>query len=296
MCREGVDTLKINPSGDEFVPFARAHQTVMNDAEVAAVCEVAQVARQALAAHCRSARNREDGAAPRRRRALPLHALGRRGARHAGGAQGPHLRRAGHGHHVHDRGRRGLAATASPRTIRSPSTSSASSSMCIENMKKLKKRGLRILPGGDYGFAWNPIGTNARDIEHFVKLLDYTPMEAIIAATKLGGEIMGMGNELGQIKAGLSRRPPAGRRQSALRRQHPPRQGPAARDHEGRRLPQGAAQAGQGAPGRRRIASAAGDERAGRAAAPPAPRHGRRRAGRLHRRGPPHRRPPRRPL
>jgi len=33
MCREGVDTLKINPSGDEFVPYARAQQTVMNDAE-----------------------------------------------------------------------------------------------------------------------------------------------------------------------------------------------------------------------------------------------------------------------
>src|SRR5262249_54937082 len=74
--------------------------------------------------------------------------------------------------------------------------------MCIENMKTLKTRGLRILPGGDYGFAWNPIGTNARDLEHFVKLLDYKPMDAIMAGTKLGGEIMQMGNELGQIKAG----------------------------------------------------------------------------------------------
>jgi imidazolonepropionase-like amidohydrolase len=69
-------------------------------------------------------------------------------------------------------------------------------------MKKLRKRGLRILPGGDYGFAWNPIGTNARDLEHFVKLLDFKPMDAIMAATKLGGEIMGMGSELGQIKVG----------------------------------------------------------------------------------------------
>ena len=34
MCREGVDTLKINPSGDEFVPCAKANQTVMNDEEV----------------------------------------------------------------------------------------------------------------------------------------------------------------------------------------------------------------------------------------------------------------------
>ena len=28
--------------------------------------------------------------------------------------------------------------------------------------------------GGDYGFAWTPQGTNARDLEHFVKLFGYT--------------------------------------------------------------------------------------------------------------------------
>ncbi len=69
-------------------------------------------------------------------------------------------------------------------------------------MKDLKRRGVRILVGGDYGFAWNPVGTDARDIAHFVNLLGFTPMDAIVAATKLGGEIMGMGDRLGQIKAG----------------------------------------------------------------------------------------------
>lgn len=72
----------------------------------------------------------------------------------------------------------------------------------IENMQALKRRGVRILPGGDYGIAWCPIGTNARDIEHFVTLLNFSPMQAIKAATKLGGEIMMMGHELGQIKVG----------------------------------------------------------------------------------------------
>jgi len=72
----------------------------------------------------------------------------------------------------------------------------------VENMKELKRRGVRILPGGDYGFAWAPIGANARDIEHFVGLLGFTPMEAIVAATRLGGEIMGRGHELGQILPG----------------------------------------------------------------------------------------------
>ena len=69
-----------------------------------------------------------------------------------------------------------------------------------ESMKALKKRGVRVLPGGDYGFAWNPIGTNARDLEHFVKLLDFTPLEAIAAATKSGGELMGM--DVGLVKEG----------------------------------------------------------------------------------------------
>jgi len=73
----------------------------------------------------------------------------------------------------------------------------------VANMRALHSRGVRILPGGDYGFAWNPIGANARDIEHFVNLLGWSPMEAIVAATRLGGEIMMRGAELGQVKPGF---------------------------------------------------------------------------------------------
>ena len=43
----------------------------------------------------------------------------------------------------------------------------------------MKKRGIRVVVGGDYGFAWTPQGTNARDLEHFVKLFGYSPMEAL---------------------------------------------------------------------------------------------------------------------
>jgi imidazolonepropionase-like amidohydrolase len=67
---------------------------------------------------------------------------------------------------------------------------------------ELKRRGVRVLPGGDYGFPFNPNGTNARDIEHFVTLYGYTPAEALSAATMLGGQIMGMGGELGLIRPG----------------------------------------------------------------------------------------------
>jgi imidazolonepropionase-like amidohydrolase len=66
---------------------------------------------------------------------------------------------------------------------------------------KMRKRGIRVLPGGDYGFPYNPIGTNARDLEWFVQLLGYTPTESLVAGTKLGGELMGR-EPLGQIKSG----------------------------------------------------------------------------------------------
>ena len=72
----------------------------------------------------------------------------------------------------------------------------------IESLKKMHKRGVKILPGGDYGFAWIPHGSNATDLEYFVKYLGFTPMEAIVAATKLGGEIMMQPRELGLVKEG----------------------------------------------------------------------------------------------
>jgi imidazolonepropionase-like amidohydrolase len=66
----------------------------------------------------------------------------------------------------------------------------------------LRRRGLRILPGGDYGFPFNPTGRNARDLEPFVRHFGYTTQEALEAATRLGGELMGMGESLGRVKAG----------------------------------------------------------------------------------------------
>ncbi|KAI9818747.1 MAG: hypothetical protein M1827_007567 [Pycnora praestabilis] len=69
-------------------------------------------------------------------------------------------------------------------------------------MTEMHKRGIRVLPGGDYGFAWAPHGTYARDLMHFVNLFGYTPMESIIAATALGGEIMGHPEELGKVLPG----------------------------------------------------------------------------------------------
>jgi imidazolonepropionase-like amidohydrolase len=82
----------------------------------------------------------------------------------------------------------------------------ADAAIVLEHQRRLvpelKRRGLRILPGGDYGFPFNPNGRNARDLELFVRHFGFTATETLVAATKLGGELMGVGAELGQIKAG----------------------------------------------------------------------------------------------
>ncbi|CAN5849472.1 hypothetical protein BH11PSE3_BH11PSE3_46600 [soil metagenome] len=67
---------------------------------------------------------------------------------------------------------------------------------------EMRRRGIRVVVGGDYGFAANPQGTNARDLEHFVTHSGFTASDALQAATRIGGEIMMRGHELGLVKKG----------------------------------------------------------------------------------------------
>jgi imidazolonepropionase-like amidohydrolase len=71
----------------------------------------------------------------------------------------------------------------------------------IRLMPEMKRRGIRVLPGGDYGFPYNVIGRNARDLQIFVEQFGFTPAETLVAATRQGGELMAM--DVGQIKAGM---------------------------------------------------------------------------------------------
>ncbi|KAK6384033.1 hypothetical protein LTR65_009883 [Meristemomyces frigidus] len=72
----------------------------------------------------------------------------------------------------------------------------------IAGLREMHRRGIVVLPGGDYGFAWTPHGTYARDLQHFVELLDFTPHEAIIAATRGVAALMMQSHELGRIQPG----------------------------------------------------------------------------------------------
>src|SRR5256885_11542261 len=72
----------------------------------------------------------------------------------------------------------------------------------VEGLGKMRRRGIRLLPGGDYGFPFTPHGTYAPDLWIFVKILGFSAMDTLVAATRLGGELMGMPGELGVIKPG----------------------------------------------------------------------------------------------
>jgi imidazolonepropionase-like amidohydrolase len=67
---------------------------------------------------------------------------------------------------------------------------------------ELHRRGIRVLPGGDYGFPSNPNGRNARDLAHFVDLFGYSPAEALSAATMSGGEMISRVGRLGLVREG----------------------------------------------------------------------------------------------
>ncbi len=199
LIREGVDCIKINISGDNYVRAGFGRQCSYTDAEVAAAAEEAHNRNCWLSCHARA-----DGSV---RLALKY---GFRVIYHCDFIEGEtfDLLEA-QKDEIFLAPAIGLIYATAHEARDWGVTPEVAEYMemytMLDNAPKiygeLKKRGLRILPGGDYGFAWNPIGTNARDIEHFVKILGFTPREALMAATKWGGELMGM-PDLGLVKEG----------------------------------------------------------------------------------------------
>jgi imidazolonepropionase-like amidohydrolase len=95
-----------------------------------------------------------------------------------------------------------LEANPPPHIDMSHMKKSAAERMELESklVPALKARGVRILIGGDYGFPFNPNGRNARDLQIFVERFGYSPVEALKAATALGGELMSL--PVGRIREG----------------------------------------------------------------------------------------------
>src|ERR1700691_4951830 len=200
MIREGVDTLKINLSGDNWIRKGHSEELTYSDAEVAAAAGQAHESGVTLACHAHG--NSAVKLALKYGFQVIYHAeyvdeetLDALEAKKdqvflaptIGSAWTYTYEAAAFGQTTERAVRNGMLETIE---------------RACKVYRKMRERGIRALPGGDYGFAWNPIGTNARDLEHFVRLFDYPPAEVLRAATMYGGQLMGMGDELGLIKPG----------------------------------------------------------------------------------------------
>lgn len=71
-----------------------------------------------------------------------------------------------------------------------------------ESARLILKAGGRLGMGGDYGFAWNPHGTYAKELSFFVNYVGISPLEVIKCGTLTGAEIMGRSDEFGTVAAG----------------------------------------------------------------------------------------------
>lgn len=199
--RDGVDTIKINISGDEFVSHARAEITPLSDAELATVVEVAHGFGKLVAAHARSSQSVK--MAVRHGVDCIYHcdfadeeALDLLESVKDRVFVGPAFGL------VHNCTREGEGIGLSPEVCRKLDLYRKLDACCA-TYHEIRKRGIRVVIGGDYGFAVTPMGQNARDIEHFVKFFGYSPAEALRCATVVGAALMGMGHELGRIEEGF---------------------------------------------------------------------------------------------
>jgi imidazolonepropionase-like amidohydrolase len=196
----GVDTIKLNLSGDNLVPGADATTNWMSDEEVAIAVREAKVRGRRVSCHARSTASIKQ--AMRHGLDIVYHAS-------FADEEGLDMLEA-----VKDRIFVAPGISVIIRLLNEGEVVGISNAQAkrmgyereleasVTSMKAMLRRGIRVLPGGDYGFAWAPHGENAKDLEYFVKYLGMTPMEAIVSATRWGGQMMLMGRELGEIKEG----------------------------------------------------------------------------------------------
>jgi imidazolonepropionase-like amidohydrolase len=196
----GVDQIKLNLSGDNLVPGADARTNWMSDEEVAIAAREAKVRGKRLASHARSSESVKQSM--RHGVEVIYHAsFADEEALDMLEAQKDKVFVAPGLSVIIRLLNEGEVVGIDNKTARNMGYE-LELEAAVKSMRAMIKRGIRVLPGGDYGFAWAPHGENAKDLEYFVKYLGMTPMEALISATRWGGQIMMRGKELGEIREG----------------------------------------------------------------------------------------------
>jgi imidazolonepropionase-like amidohydrolase len=197
----GVDSIKLNLSGDNMTPDSPADSAWMSDAEVAAAMDEVRLRGKRGAAHARSAASVKQAlrhgidviyhASFTDEEALDMLEAAKDRVFVAPGIAILHAM-------LNEAEAYGITRAKAEQMGYQLEWDAA-----LESLQKMHRRGVRILPGGDYGFAFTPHCQNARDLEFFVRYLGFTPAEAIRCATEYGGQIMMRGHELGQVKEGF---------------------------------------------------------------------------------------------
>jgi len=72
----------------------------------------------------------------------------------------------------------------------------------VVSVEKMRAAGVKMVVGGDYGISIAPHGTYAKDLAYFVDMFGMRPAEALICATRNGGEAFAPDGCLGQLKEG----------------------------------------------------------------------------------------------
>jgi imidazolonepropionase-like amidohydrolase len=196
----GVDNIKLNLSGDNFVPGADAKTTWMDDAEVAMAVRETTLRGKRVIVHARSCESVKQAirngiyliyhASYTDNEALDMLEANKDKVFVAPGLS-VIVRLLYDGEEWGIDHKKAIAMGYEEELAASE-----------KSLRAMHKRGIRVLPGGDYGFAWARHGQNATDLQYLVKYAGMTPMEAIVATTRLGGQIMMQGHELGEIKEG----------------------------------------------------------------------------------------------
>jgi imidazolonepropionase-like amidohydrolase len=72
----------------------------------------------------------------------------------------------------------------------------------IASVARLRREGVPLVVGGDYGISIAPHGSYARDLEYFVELFGMSPAEALLCATRNGGRAFDPSGALGTLEPG----------------------------------------------------------------------------------------------
>jgi imidazolonepropionase-like amidohydrolase len=89
-----------------------------------------------------------------------------------------------------------------PRAVACAQGYQAEIEATVASVEKLRNAGVRLVVGGDYGISIAPHGTYAKDLEYFVELFGMRPAEALVCATRNGGEAMDPAGSLGTLREG----------------------------------------------------------------------------------------------